>query len=155
MLVEEDPADESGSPKGAFTVTDETHILRQQGGEQVPATFDDLRVGQLVEAQYAGPVAESYPSQGTAGSIVILEPLESSPGPAPGSTATLAFELTVEGDPPGNASFSAFIPAEGGIRAPLADPDGDGGYTGSVEVFKYAPGGPPEPVSLPVQIVQT
>ena len=155
VLVEEDPADESGSPKGAFTVTGETNILLQQGGEQVPATFDDLRVGQLVEAQYAGPVAESYPSQGTADSIVILEPLGNGPGPAPGSTATLAFELTVEGDPPADASFFGFIPAEGGFRAPLADPDDDGVYTGSVEVPKFAPGGPPEPVSLPVQIVQT
>jgi LPXTG-motif cell wall-anchored protein len=153
--VEEDPADESGSPKGTFTVTGETDILQQQNGERAPAAFDDLRVGQLVEAEYAGPVAESYPSQGTAGSIVILEPSGSGPGPAPGSTAMLAFELTVEGDPPADASFLGFIPAEGGFRAPLADPDENGVYTGSVEVPKFAPGGPPEPVSLPVQIVQT
>ena len=73
VLVEEDPAAESGSAKGAFTVTDETEILRQEGDGLVPATFDDLRVGQLVAAEYAGPVAESYPTQGTAGSIVILE----------------------------------------------------------------------------------
>jgi len=127
--VEEDPADESGSPKGTFTVTGETDILQQQNGERAPAAFDDLRVGQLVEAEYAGPVAESYPSQGTAGSIVILEPSGSGPGPAPGSTATLAFELTVEGDPPADASFLGFIPAEGGFRAPLADPDENGVYT--------------------------
>lgn len=154
VLVEKDPADESGSPKGAFAVTGETEILRQQGGEQVPASFDALRVGQLVEAEYAGPIAESYPSQGTAGSIVILEPSGDGPGPAPGSTAKLAFELTVDGEPPANTSFLGLIPAEGGFRAPLTDPDDDGIYTGSVEVPKYAPGGPPEPVSLPVQMVQ-
>ena len=73
VLVEENPADQSGSAKGAFTVTDETEILKQQGAEQVPATFEDLQVGQLVEATYAGPVAESYPTQGEAASIVILE----------------------------------------------------------------------------------
>ena len=73
MLVEENPNDERGSAKGAFTITDETEILRQQGDEQVPTTFDDLQVGQLVVATYVGPVAESYPTQGTAGSIVILE----------------------------------------------------------------------------------
>ena len=73
VLVEVDPTDESGSAKGAFTVTDETEILKQQGDEQVPATFEDLQVGQLVAATYIGPVAESYPTQGTAGSIVILE----------------------------------------------------------------------------------
>ncbi len=158
VLVEEDPADESGSAKGAFTVTGETEILRQQGGEQVPAAFGDLRAGQLVEATYAGDVAESYPSQGKAGSIVILEPSGDGPGPAPGTTATLSFELTVEGEPPADASFFGFIPAEGGIRAPLTDPDGDGVYTGSTTVPKFPPGPAPpdtEPVSLPVQIVQT
>jgi len=82
VLVEENPADESGSAKGAFTVTGETEILRQQGDELVPAAFDDLRVGQLVEATYVGPVAESYPTQGTAGSIVILE---DSSGGGPGA----------------------------------------------------------------------
>ena len=73
VLVEENPADESGSAKGAFTVTGETDIFRRSGDLQVPASFDDLRVGQPVIATYRGPVAESYPTQGTAGSIVILE----------------------------------------------------------------------------------
>lgn len=72
VLVEENPADESGSAKGAFTVTGETGIFRS-GDLQVPASFDNLRVGQPVIATYTGPVAESYPTQGTAGSIVILE----------------------------------------------------------------------------------
>jgi hypothetical protein len=73
VLVEENPADESGSAKGAFTVTGETGIFRRSGDLQVPASFDDLRVGQPVIATYTGPVAESYPTQGTAGSIAILE----------------------------------------------------------------------------------
>jgi hypothetical protein len=73
VLVEENPADESGSAKGAFTVTGETEIFRRSDDLQVPASFDDLRVGQLVIATYTGPVAESYPTQGTAGNIVILE----------------------------------------------------------------------------------
>lgn len=77
VLVEEDPADKWGSDKAAFTVTDETAILRQQGDELVPATFEDLQAGQLVTAAYRGPVAQSYPTQGMAGSIVILESLES------------------------------------------------------------------------------
>lgn len=73
VLVEENPTDESGSNKGAFTVTGETQILRDEGGELVPAAFEDLQVGELVTATYTGPVAESYPTQGTAGSIVILD----------------------------------------------------------------------------------
>jgi Protein of unknown function (DUF3221) len=71
VLVEEDPSDESGSAKGEFAVTDETEILDGRGGG--PAAFEDLRVGQVVEATYSGPVAESYPTQGVAGRIVILE----------------------------------------------------------------------------------
>ena len=70
VLVEEEPSDESGSAKGEFAVTKETEIFERRGGKL--ASFEDLRVGQMVEATYAGPVAESYPTQGTAGRIVIL-----------------------------------------------------------------------------------
>ena len=72
VLVEEDLSEESGSAKGEFAVTDETEILEQRGEDLVPVPFERLRVGQLVEATYAGPVAESYPTQGVAGRIVIL-----------------------------------------------------------------------------------
>jgi hypothetical protein len=73
VLVEENPSDRSGSAKGEFAVTDETEILEQKDGDQAPASFEDLRVGQMVEATYAGPVAESYPTRGIAGRIVILD----------------------------------------------------------------------------------
>jgi hypothetical protein len=79
--------------------------------------------------------------------------------PPPDDTATLSFELTVKGDPPEGTMFLGFIPAEGGIRVPLADPDGDGVFTGSTALDRFGPGPRPvppgtEPVSLPVQIVQ-
>ncbi len=73
VLVEENPDDEAGSAKGYFTVTGETEILRQQDGALVPATFEDLQVGQPVVATYSGPILESYPPQGGAGSLLILE----------------------------------------------------------------------------------
>jgi hypothetical protein len=38
----------------------------------VPATFEELEVGQMVSATYSGPILESYPPQGGASSIVIL-----------------------------------------------------------------------------------
>ena len=75
-------------------------------------------------------------------------------GPAPGTSATFAFELAVACDPPEGATFLGQVPAESLIPAPLTDPDGDGVYEGSITVPKFAPGGPPEPVSLPVRIVQ-
>jgi hypothetical protein len=77
VLVEEDPQDPvlggAGSNKGYFTVTGETEIFRLVGGDAVaPATFEELEVGQLVSATYSGPILESYPPQGEAGSIVVL-----------------------------------------------------------------------------------
>ena len=79
-------------------------------------------------------------------------------GPAPGTSATFDFELTVKGEPPAGARFFGVVPAEGCISVPLTDPDGDGVYTGSLDVPRFAPGPLPppdaEPVSLPVQIVQ-
>jgi hypothetical protein len=74
VLVEEDPASEWGGDKGYFTVTGETEILRIVEGDMVvPAAFEELEVGQLVSATYSGPILESYPPQGGADSIVILE----------------------------------------------------------------------------------
>ena len=73
VLVEEDPSDESGSAKGEFAVDGETEILEQRDGDLAPIAFEKLRVGQVVEATYSGPVAESYPTQGIAGRIVILD----------------------------------------------------------------------------------
>ncbi len=74
VLVEEDPASEWGGDKGYFTVTGETEILRLVEGDMVaPAAFEELEVGQLVSATYSGPILESYPTQGGAGSIMILQ----------------------------------------------------------------------------------
>jgi Protein of unknown function (DUF3221) len=73
VLVEEDPSEESGSAKGEFAFTGETEIFDRRGGDQTPASFEALRAGQVVEATYTGPVAESYPTQGVAGRIVILD----------------------------------------------------------------------------------
>jgi hypothetical protein len=152
VLVEEDPSTAGSGEKGYFTVTEETEISRLVGGDAVaPASFEDLAVGQPVEATYAGPVAESYPTQGNAASIVIL-------GEDAGEeeTATLSFELTVEGEPPAGTTFSGLASLESLLTTPLTDPDGDGLYTGSLVVpaTGAGQGGPPEPLSLPVQIVQ-
>ena len=73
VLVEEDPSDESGSAKGEFAVDGETEILERRDGDLAPVAFEELRVGQVVEATYTGPIAESYPTQGVAGRIVILD----------------------------------------------------------------------------------
>ena len=152
VLVEEDPSSAGSGEKGYFTVTEETEISRIVGGDALaPAAFGDLAVGQTVEATYAGAVAESYPTQGNAGSIAILE----DPAPSPGSSATFAYELAVECEPPADAEFLGLTATESLVTTPLTDPDGDGVYTGSQAVPKFAPGGPSEPITIsPVRIVQ-
>ena len=73
-LVEARPGVQGGA-RDAVRVTTATRILRAQGGRLVPASWGDLRTGQRVEAWHRGPVAESYPRQATAATLVItLEP---------------------------------------------------------------------------------
>ncbi len=77
------------------------------------------------------------------------------PGPMPGSSATFTYELAVECEPPVDAEFFGFTATESLVTTPLTDPDGDGVYTGSQTVPRFAPGGPPEPITIsPVRIVQ-
>ena len=76
-------------------------------------------------------------------------------GPAPGSSATFTYELAVECEPPVGAEFLGFTATESLVTTPLTDPDGDGVYTGSQTVPRFAPGGPSEPITIsPVRIVQ-
>ncbi|QIN77296.1 hypothetical protein GBA65_00830 [Rubrobacter marinus] len=76
-------------------------------------------------------------------------------GPAPGSSATFAYELAVDCEPPEGAEFLGLTATESLVTTPLTDPDGDGVYTGSQTVPRFAPGGPGEPIEIsPVRIVQ-
>ena len=84
VLIEEDPLEDSGSDKASAKITPETEISRRQGQNRVPAAPEDLEAGQLVEATFSGPVAESYPVQATAGSIAILEDADDGATDAPG-----------------------------------------------------------------------
>ena len=94
VFVEENPSEESGSAKGEFAITDETEILEQRGEDQTPVSFEALRVGQVVEATYSGPVAESYPTQGVADRIVILhEDQTDASGVLPDTGGALALVL--------------------------------------------------------------
>ena len=141
--------------KGYFTVTDDTEITRQEEDESVPAAFEDLEVGQTVEATYAGDFAGSYPTQGNAASITILGEDGSVKG-----TATLSFELTVEGTPPaGTAFFGNVHTGEGGPGKFMPLADSDGLHTGTATVDRFGPGPRPVPpglvpVSLPIRMTQ-
>ena len=59
--------------KASTRVTAETSIFRMEDGKKVAGNFSDLKVGQTVEASFTGPVSESYPVQGAASEVVILQ----------------------------------------------------------------------------------
>jgi hypothetical protein len=59
--------------KANLVITDKTHIFKEQDDKRVAATFEELKTGQLVEAQFVeGPTIMIYPLQVAAAEIVIL-----------------------------------------------------------------------------------
>jgi hypothetical protein len=72
VLIEGAREKDTNADKAATRITAKTQIFRLQDGRKIARKFRDLKVGQTVEATFAGPVAESYPVQGTAGEIIIL-----------------------------------------------------------------------------------
>lgn len=72
VLIEGAVEEDTEFDKASVTITEETRIFLQEGQERRAVTFEALQVGQRVEAQFTGPVMESYPVQTTAKEIVIL-----------------------------------------------------------------------------------
>lgn len=68
VLVEEKPAETSGSSKASVRITSETAIVDASGTRRGVA---DLKEGQLVSVWFTGPVAKSYPVQVNASKILI------------------------------------------------------------------------------------
>jgi hypothetical protein len=56
-----------------ITITDETLIFQQDGDDLHRADFKTLEDKQWVKIWFAGPTRESFPVQGTAGQVVIVE----------------------------------------------------------------------------------
>lgn len=112
----------------------------------------DAYVGQRVDVH--GTLIPGYENAQVEGGPPLVEVQRVEPTEEPGDdSVTLSFELAVEGQPPSGTSFFGYVPAEGGISTPLTDPEGDGLYTGSMDVPQVPED--MEPVTLPVQIVQT
>lgn len=70
ILVEGSLESDTRYDRASVRITGDTKIVRTRGGETVP--FAELEVGDLVEASFTGPVAESYPVQATAAEVVVL-----------------------------------------------------------------------------------
>jgi hypothetical protein len=101
ILIEGAKERDTGIDKAMTRVVARTRLFKMQDGKKVEARFEDLKVGQTVEATFAGPVAESYPVQGAAAEIVILAQakgantsLETEPVIKDGSEVTLRGRLT-------------------------------------------------------------
>lgn len=72
ILVEENPADAAGSQKASVRINDQTKIYRRSGSSVEKSSESALAIGRKVSVWFEGPVAESYPVQGSA-SVVLLE----------------------------------------------------------------------------------
>lgn len=59
--------------KYVITIANETLIFRQDGDDLRKAAFRTLENKQWVEIWFTGPVLESFPVEGTAGQVVIVE----------------------------------------------------------------------------------
>jgi len=73
VLIEGKVEKDTTVDKASARVTAETSIFRMEESKKVAGKFSDLKVGQTVEASFTGPVSESYPVQGVASEIVILQ----------------------------------------------------------------------------------
>jgi hypothetical protein len=68
----QDGKDPSGTALAArVKVPASASVLRSYGGSYTKATAADLQDGATVKVWFTGPVAESYPVQATAGTVVI------------------------------------------------------------------------------------
>ena len=71
ILVEQIPTRSAGEPIAWITVNGGTSVVRRAGGSILRASSEQLAVGTRVWVWFTGPVAESFPVQATAGTILI------------------------------------------------------------------------------------
>jgi beta-N-acetylhexosaminidase len=81
ILVESVPSDASGSPKAMVTVDRATRLFHANAN--VSAGLEDLLLGATVSVWFDGPVAESYPLQAKAGTLLIQTDAAPRPSRAP------------------------------------------------------------------------
>ena len=156
-------APHSPDPTPVYAITDEGTGKPYE----LVSGFVDLEqyVGERVTIQGVPVPGPGDPSKPPLLNVTQVQPADGNDDDPPDSVndkATLSFKLTVEGEPPADASFFGNVhTGEGGPGryVLLTDPDDDGVYTGSTIVDRFGPGPRPvppgvEPVSFPVKIVQ-
>jgi hypothetical protein len=73
ILVEETAPQGLSYDKASLTITKKTTLLKRVGDDYARIAFADLTKGTLVEVWITGAVAESYPVQAAADTLVVLE----------------------------------------------------------------------------------
>ncbi|HEX6370626.1 MAG TPA: DUF3221 domain-containing protein [Longimicrobium sp.] len=71
ILVEQIPTRSAGHPIAWIAVNRGTDVVQRAGGSLSRGSSAELAVGMRVQAWFTGPVAESFPVQATAGTILI------------------------------------------------------------------------------------
>lgn len=71
ILVEQIPTRSAGEPIAWITLTESTRVLARADGRTTTASAGELAVGTRVYVWFTGPVAESFPVQATAGTVLI------------------------------------------------------------------------------------
>jgi hypothetical protein len=71
VLVEQIPTRSAGHPIAWITVSRRTTVVERAGGALSRGSSAGLAVGMRVQVWFTGPVAESYPVQATAGTVLI------------------------------------------------------------------------------------
>ncbi len=152
-------APHSPDPSPVYAITDEA----TGAAYELTSGFVELEpfVGQRVTVTGAPVPGSGDPNRPPLLNVTTIAPADDPGGGEEEELATLTFELAVEGTPPAGTAFYGNVPVEGSFdtRVPLADPDGDGLYTGSTTINRFGPGPRPvpagtEPVSLRIQILQ-
>lgn len=71
IMVEQIPTRSAGHPIAWIAVNRRTAVVTRAGGSVSRGSSAELTVGMRVQAWFTGPVAESYPVQATAGTVLI------------------------------------------------------------------------------------
>ncbi|MGE5495641.1 MAG: DUF3221 domain-containing protein [Burkholderiales bacterium] len=72
ILVEGEVAEDTMYDKASVAIKPDTRIISMKDGKETEASPEDIKLFDTVEVVFAGPVAESYPVQGTAKLVRIL-----------------------------------------------------------------------------------
>jgi beta-N-acetylhexosaminidase len=73
ILIEGALEEDTKYDRALVTVRSSTRIYQQNGERLVKARYAHIRQSSVLEVWFTGPVAESYPVQADAGTIVILK----------------------------------------------------------------------------------